>query len=256
MAVQTQKEEKRINPFEQEEDTVSSSQRNKQKRKAEKRKGIPLALGIFLCLLALIGGRYLRSNTTLFLENRTVKGFLPVEEYVFKNKDSGTPVQNPRTFHYDSYYVYNTHRQLYETSRGIAPGASWDEFVAAYGDATASSVYTNRYDENGEIDWDYRSVGVSEQITVKEFDEQYVKTGTVDLSRDSITISFNLDTDGMKLYYSLDEAWDEYQHNRFRHLFSSSPNTKSFNLSFCFEPDINGEHNGTNTLDCMYSTYY
>ena len=84
------------------------------------------------------------------MEKRTVDHYLPVEEYVFVDEDTGKYVQNVRTLKFDNKYVYEGGRSSYLiTSRGLKPGDSWEKFVQEYGEFYADTIYTNPVGEDG-----------------------------------------------------------------------------------------------------------
>ncbi len=211
---------------------------------------------IFACILFLGAGHYLR-NSTLFMEKRTVDHYLPVEEYVFVDQDSGEYVQNVRTLKFDNKYIYDGRSSYLMTSRGLKPGDSWEKFVEEYGDLYADTIYTNPIGENGYTKYDPDSVNIYDPMLVKDFDEQYVKTGIVDPEEMSISVNFRVRTDGVTLYYTeaeFDRLRDSYYDHPFRHL-SSYPELNEFNLSFEFEPAIYGGRDSTG-LDYISSSYY
>lgn len=257
MAVQTQSEEKRINPFEEEE---TSGSPKKSRKASMKKPGKPLhpgrvVAGIFACALALFAGRWLRYDTTLFMEHRTLNGYLPVEEYMLNYSDTGEPVQNVRSFRLNRYGVYD-YNSGYETSRGIETGDSWEEFVEAYGDVTINSVYTPYFKDDGMIDWDQETEYYYDKtMTVREFDEQHVRNGTFDPARQGIDLEFEVETDGVKVLYSEDEK-NNYIHNYLSsHPFGFYPRTRNIYLEFTFTPECSSGRPGI-TLESIYQSSY
>ncbi len=255
MPVQTQKEPTRINPFEQSEEPKQSKPQKKPAKKKEVKplRPVQIAIGIFACAASLITGRYLRHNSTLFLEHRTLDGYLPVEEYVLNYSDTGQPTQNVRSLHLDTYRAYGVNSG-YETSRGIETGDSWEDFVEAYGDETVYSVYCYRYKEDGYIDWDYDRPYFDGTFTVRQFDEKYVQTGVIDPTQDGIDLEFCVETDGIKLMYS-DSEKNNFYHSYSRSHLSSYPDTKRIYLEFEFKPEIATGEPGL-MLDSLSSSTY
>ena len=254
MAVQTQTETSRVNPIEEEEETVASRKTRKaaKKKPAKPMRPWQVVLGIVGCAAALFLGRYLRYDTTLFMEHRTLNGYLPVEEYMLNYSDTKEPTQNVRSFHLDRYSVYDVNSG-YETSRGIRIGDSWDSFVEAYGDMTMDYAYTTRYREDGSIDWDYDSPYFRGTYTVREFDEKFVKTGEIDPVKDGIEVDFRVETDGMKIFYSNDEQNNYYHSYTNSHL--SYPNTRDIYLDFTFAPESDTGRPGLTLKYISQSSY-
>lgn len=212
---------------------------------------------ITACAICLGAGHYIR-NSTLFMEKRTVDHYLPVEEYVFVDEDTGKYVQDVRTLKFDNKYVYEGGRSSYlRTSRGLKPGDSWEKFVQEYGEFYADTIYTSPVGEDGYTIYDPDSVHIYDPMMVKDFDEQYVKTGIVDPDKMQISVNFRVRTDGVKLYYTeteFDRLRDSYYEHPLRHL-SSYPDLNEFSLSFEFAPEIYSTRDSTG-LDYIYSTYY
>ena len=121
--------------------------RTKEKKPFQMTTGKGILIGA-ICLLCLAGGASLR-NTTLFLEQRSVDQYLPIEEYVLKDQDTGEYTQNIRSPFLKNEYSYGSHSSYKMTSRGIKVGDTWDDFVKAYGDVHADTIYVHRVGEDG-----------------------------------------------------------------------------------------------------------
>ena len=255
MAVQTQKETRPVSPPETDETPNIGTEKKAAGKNKEAAPLRPLRIGIaaLACIAALAVGRHLRYGTTLFMEHRTMPGYLPIEEYPLNYSDSGEPTQDVRTFHYDLYSIYSE-RDGYETSRGITYGSTWDEFVEAYGDETIYYIYTHRYKEDGTVDWDTDTPYYSDRYTVREFDRRHVQTGEIDPSEYGIAIEFHAETDGVRLLYSPEDGDRYLKEYRRSHLFRSFPDTRSFTLEFVFRPEIATGKKGL-TVDAVYSTF-
>ncbi len=254
MPAQTQNKPENDSTFVSEEETAEASSPRTAKKK-RRLPAIPLILSAFICIAALAGGRYLRTRSTLFLEKRSVDGYLPVEEYVLNETATGEPAQNVRGLKYERLYTFDPVSPMYESSRGIRPGDSWETFVDAYGDVTASSIYTYRYGADGKYDYDYESIDIYDPITIRSFHEQYVKTGIVDLQYDSISVYFRAETDGVKIYYTEEEIRN-YHHKFYStpHFLTQYDGLRSFELGFQFEPPVT-TGNTENVLDYLTSDY-
>ena len=256
MAVQAQQETKRINPFESDEAPKQSAGKKRSSPKKETKPLRPFRIGIAVlaCIVSLAVGRHLRYGTTLFMEHRTAPGYLPIEEYVLNYSDTGEPTQDVRTFHYDSYGIYRE-GDGYETSRGIAIGSTWEKFVEEYGDETIYSASSHRYKDDGYIDWDTEGRYYYTPCTVKEFDEQYVRSGEIDPSTDGIDIEFDAETDGFRVMYSQTEKDRFARDFRRSHVIRSYPDTRRFYLEFNFTPSITSGRDGL-TVGSIYSGSY
>jgi hypothetical protein len=90
---------------------------------------------------------------------------------------------------------------------------------------------------------------------VREFDEQYVRSGEIDPSTDGIDIEFDAETDGFRLMYSQTEK-ERFSRDFHRsHVISSYPETRRFYLQFNFAPSIATGKGGL-TVDSIYSGSY
>ena len=265
MAVQTQQQPVQ-NRLEEEEETVTETKsgkpsgflsrfRRKEKKPVRMTAGKALIITL-VCIGFLAAGRCLRS-TTLFLEDRSLDHYLSAQDYLLVDEETGKPTQNLRSFSIRDQYAYDSRSNYLMTSRGLKIGDDWDRFVELYGDVYADNIYCYQVDENGYTVYDTDSVSVYEPILVRDFDEQYVKTGKVSPERDVISVNFRASTDGIRMYYSekeMDRVYDEYYDNPLAHPFSSYPHLQRFNLSLDFEPassnrDITG-------LSYISSYYY
>ena len=251
MPVQYQ-EQNRPMSFAEEEAADYQKQHAPQAQKPKKeKKPFRLSVGgvigvITACVICLGAGHYIR-NSTLFMEKRTVEHYLPVEEYVLVDEDTGEYIQNVRTLKFDNKYIYEGRSNYLMTSRGLKPGDSWEKFVQEYGDFYADTIYTSPVGEDGYTIYDPDSVHIYDPILIKDFDEQYVKTGIVDPDKMHIDVNFRARTDGVTIYYTeaeYERLRDSYYDHPFRHL-SSYPNLNEFNLSFEFAPEIYSTRDST-----------
>ena len=250
MAVQAKTETKTASSWWEEEATTQKrSSRKGSKPEKPQHKGLLVFGAVALCFLSLWGGYALRTKTTLFLEHRTLDGYLPAEEYVLYQIDDHEPVQKLRTFHYDDYYAFSYYNNYnLETSRGLKPGDSWDDFVDLYGDITCESINAVPVDEDGIPDYDLnQNISIYDPITIRQFHEQYVEPGIIDLSSWYINVDVRIQTDGIHLYYS----YQEYN-SPFRHILRTYPNHGLLYLSFDFTPN----EAGPGTLYYLTSAYY
>ena len=221
-----------------------SAKKNRKTAGSDKKKPFQMTAGKgiligAICLSCLAGGAALR-NTTLFLEHRSVDQYLPVEEYVLKDQETGNYTQNIRSLDLKNEYVYSSRSSYKMTSRGIKVGDSWNDFMNAYGDIHADSIYVHRVGEDGYVSYSNEdSLYIGESILLNEFQKQYIDTGKVDPDRDEITVVFRVDTDGFRLFYNeseLDRVYDEYFQHPLRHPFRSYPDFKTFTLDLTFRP--------------------
>ena len=212
--------------------------RTKEKKPFQMTTGKGILIGA-ICLLCLAGGASLR-NTTLFLEQRSVDQYLPIEEYVLKDQDTGEYTQNIRSPFLKNEYSYGSHSSYKMTSRGIKVGDTWDDFVKAYGDVHADTIYVHRVGEDGYTSYeDEDSLYISDPMLLNEFQKNYIDTGLVDPEKDEITVVFRVHTDGIKIFYTeaeLDREYDEYYDHPLRHPFRSYPDYKTFDMDFTFRP--------------------
>ena len=209
-----------------------------------------------LCLLFLEGGIHLRSDTTLFLEKKTQDGCLPAEEYVLCDPETGQPVRALRSFQFQSDLVYDGGRQVLKTSRGIAPGSTWQEFLDAYGDVTLYSIYAIPYGPDGREDWDAEGIYLYEPVTVREFDQKYIQSGIIDPDSWRIDAEFRVLSDGVHLYYQPreQEAVMSRYYSSFWNDLVGRPRPRRLVLRFDFVPaaDRDREYSGVDTISNDY----
>lgn len=192
-----------------------------------------------LSALCFMSGRYVRENTTLFMNDKTPEGYLPLTEYALFDPTTGKPVQNVRGFTYEDRYAYDYSSTQYITSRNIANGSSWEDFVEAYGDCTAESILATPElkitgNKAKETFWDT-------SLTVREFDERYIQSGQIDLRYYNLSILFEVYTDGYNVHYDIEsslESQDAYNNQpQILHLGKETPVEGVFSLSFLIEPN-------------------
>ena len=186
---------------------------------------------IALCILSILLGIYMRTETTVFMERRALDGYLPAEEYVLEREDSGRPVQNIRSFAYrDTLSTVGNGAGL-ETSRGIRPGSSWEDVVDAYGDLRTRDIQVYKKDSDN-------ALLLKGGMTICEFDEAYVKTGKVNFSEDDVGIRFSFSTDGKKICYNSSEEERLYQEYTNKLLHTKDLSLNEFCMSIVFLHDI------------------
>ena len=182
-------------------------------------------------------------HTTLFVSYRPgVEDYLSAEEYrLYDSHNSSEDILRSL-----SDVGYNTSlissNDLRHTSRGIRPGASWEEFVDAYGDVRARSFNAYDFSDPDEHSDEYYDTHYVYDMTVREYDEQYIKTGVIDMEKEELNIVFSFDTQGTNLAYTeqereqmLDRYYDSYFSFGFIH-GSFYPAYHSVSMDFSFYP--------------------
>ena len=209
----------------------------------QNKRKLPVSSILWVLAFILFIVTWLFYHTTLFVSYRPgVEDYLPAEEYrLYDSHNSGKDILRSL-----SDVGYNTSlispNGLSHTSRGIRPGASWEEFVEAYGDVRASSF--NAYDFSSEEEYtdEYYDTHYVYDLTVREYDEQYIKTGIIDMDKEELDIVFSFDTQGTDIIYTeqereqmLDRYYDSYFSFGFIH-GSFYPAYHSVSMSFSFYP--------------------
>lgn len=264
MSTQRQ-EEQRFDAFADEEE-ISQQPAEKTVKTAPARTAKPVKnrkyyMRLFWSLLAVAllgyGLRFGYRNSTLFLEHTEKEGYLPLEEYVLYR--DGKPEHNVRALHHESQSTWYGYGEDLETSRGIRAGDSWQDFVEAYGDCHYEyinwrQVYT---DSDGLTHWS-DSKFAQDGLTVRQFDERYVQTGQVDLSRNEIGVVFSVEYVGNQLLYTEQEKYDSLDrvYTTWNEINQSYPRQGTFDLRFTFIPAGVDRDMPDGGLESIYSSGY
>ncbi|MBO7703760.1 MAG: hypothetical protein J6S26_04870 [Solobacterium sp.] len=191
-----------------------------------------------IAVLCVMNGRYVRENTTLFMNDRTPEGYLPLKEYELIDPETGEVIQKVRGTSYNDIYAFGYSQTQYVTSRGIGNGSSWDEFVEAYGDCRSEFIFASpalSISGNRETEKYF-----CYDMTVREFDEQYIKSGIINPQYYTIHISFGVYTDGFNVQYDIGgmlenrEAYSEQR--KFLRRGQETPVEGVFSLTFSIDP--------------------
>jgi hypothetical protein len=237
MTAQKQKQPAFRNPFDDSEEQNTAQSPAPQTKKSGKFFTI---LGVITaCILCTVGGIAARGSTTLFLEKRTMDGYLAPEDYILIREDTGKPVQNPRGINLQSMHSYD-HGGM-RTTYGIREGSSWEQFADAYADIHTDSIsYYKNTPDSYSVDYS-NSVYLTDPMTIAEFSRNYIETGEVNPETDRIYIDFDLYTDGFHLYYTekeLRDALDKYYDTpSILQPVTRYPRSSSFNMTVVFSPD-------------------
>lgn len=213
--------------------------------KKSKYQAILLTIVTLLCVY-----RYIDSQTLLLVNTskQAPNGYLSIKDYTFIDSGTGNIVEKINSFSYEgtsASYDYNTD---IETTKGITATSSWDEFVEAYGEYKAYYItYNEPYSDDVE-DSDY---GFLNWITVNDFNENYVKTGKVNLENYDITVCFQALIKYSKVYYTATEQ-DKIETYGFK-LYKAH----EFNLTFSYEcPNNSYNTSGRGIFDYISSYCY
>ena len=261
MPVQAQQKQKSF--MEEERERFEEHAAFREKTKSSKPNGrrslsVPaIVAGCVICVLCAFGGAYMRETSTLFVKDRPAEGYLPVQEFMLVDGETGKEVQHVKDLQFrDAHAFYGDDSGLI-TSRGLKTGDSWETFVEAYGDETASSVYITPTDENGDYDYS-NSTYITDEMTVKEFDDAYVKTGRVNPRNDEISVTFTAYTDGYTVFYGEKErsrfVSRYYRKNWLSHPLTDHADYGEYEMEFSFSPDTESAftHNGLQYISTTY----
>lgn len=246
MSTQKQ-EENRTNLFEEEEEetvkaepsfTKNRSTKQKKEQPVKNKKYYMRRFWILLAAAALVFGvRTVYNGSTLFLEERTLDGYLPVEEYVLYQ--DGEAMENVRSLSYEGAYTGAYYDEGITTSRGVKIGDSWETFVEAYGDvrceyiwyqpvSSKDDIYTLDTAEYPDADW----------MTIADFDREYVQSGKIDPGQNRINVIFSADYGGNEIYYSEEEidAYRDRYYSAWHDLAHTFERSGQFQMYFTFVP--------------------
>ena len=241
---QFQEAPKQNDPFlQQEEEPEQTEQQTKQPKRSHKLRKAALAAGIAgLAVIYAALGHYIRTNTTLLMKHTVQEGYLPADDYQLIDDSTGKTAQHIRSTEYPCIYNTEFSENQYVTSRNIKIGSDWNSFVEAYGDYRTGIIQATPLVKVKNKDPYFLF-----DMTVSDFDEQYVKTGIVNPNEYSLSVTFTFYTDGYNVLYS----WDDVEENRSDyaqqiHVLdrkSEMPREGYFLLGFSFNPiRENGEY--------------
>ena len=150
-----------------------------------------------------------RGTYTLLLNDyQTQEGYLEPNDYVFgknqKQINENLPIAQKYKFHTgeDSIYglAFNPNSEVIKTSKGIAIGNTWDEFVNAYGDYIADDIVVQSSEKN-------ETMVEVRNITINDFDREYIKTGKVILDGEhgNLSVRFSFAVNNGEIIYESDK---------------------------------------------------
>lgn len=197
---------------------------------------IPLGILISVLVLgAVIFYVVAGGSTTIFLrESPAPADALPLSEYPLVYTATGEPAVPVRGWSFPSQSVslesdgavhsyvgrdkegIRISAEDLQTSRGLRPLDSWEDFVEKYGDLMAYWIEAlDNQDgyEPRELTREEQQTHRVPNITPRDYDEQYVKTGVIDLDEHTIFVEFHVAVRGSKVLYTTaerDEAGESY----------------------------------------------
>ena len=190
-------------------------------------------------------------DTFCIVDNEVREGYLFPEDFVLlKDGETQYTISSKDEFKInkdeDFRFVssYDSDRSSYSTQRGIQVGDDWKEFLDAYGDYRPD--YINCRNADGEN-------LIRKNITVREFKEDYIDTGKVDLTDPSLEMFFvfSLHSDGEHIIEMKD---DGYFHDYDRYMeitFNFDSSDKLGNNEITENNSSTGQH-----LDYIDTNYY
>ena len=157
---------------------------------------------IILFLLAIVlglVGRVIINQSTLLVDTNTPvpDGFLPINDYVLVDKNTKEPVQKIKTLKYEYENDSYDYSSNLETTKGIDAHSSFEEFVDVYGDYVATYILCHKVTSD-----DYNDDINLNNIKVKTFYDEYIKTEKCNLDDFNININFSCYTQLNNVYYT------------------------------------------------------
>ena len=104
----------------------------------------------------------------------------------------------------DNCYDFGYDEPVYQTSRGVHNGMTWEEFLEVYGDYYADSIYVgdNNYETEHTDEW-YDSHYIDKDMTPNQYVKNYVEPGTVVLDENaSVSIDYCIFVKGNRIAFS------------------------------------------------------
>jgi hypothetical protein len=246
MAVQQQEQQNNSLWWDDEEEEPVRTEYHTKKtvaRKPEQRKKkspVGKILAGAAAIAVALTGMVFYNRTPAFADTAAPEGYLPLEEYLYLN-ENGDPEGSLMNPFYEGGWVYYGEEEVYTTTKGITVGSTWDDFVEAYGQYTAYSISVVPeedipYDERPDSYYDEHYFDF---MKVEDFDREYIKTGKVDLSTNTVYVEFTV------YVYGRHAAYTEKQYEQVLDLHSSNnmpdgsifdPKLQHYCLDFTFSP--------------------
>ena len=246
MAVQQQEQQK--SPWwdeEEEEEAVHTEYRKEYTavRKPEQRKKKHTLGKVFAGAAAIavtLTGMVFYNRTPAFADTAAPEGYLPLEEYLYLDEDGNTHGSLMNPFYEGDWFYYGEGDQ-YTTTKGITVGDSWNDFVEAYGEYRAYSISVLPEES---IPWDeqpddYYDTHYFDYMSIAEFDREYIQSGKVDLSENTIYVEFVVYVHGRTVAYTekdYERILDEHYGNNMPNGSVLDPRLQRYCLEFTFSP--------------------
>ena len=181
------------------------------------------------------------NNSARYIDvNYAPDGYLAPVDYVLIDVESGEPNQDITSIFYEDEYSFMSsyNDQDLMTSKGLKTGDSWEDFVEKYGEYTAYSIYTTHVDSEYD-DYSQEDYYSLYDIKVKDYDEQYIKSGIVSLDENYISVSFEFNVKGRDIAFTEDEMfklYDKKYESNFPPGSIFNPKIQTYSLHFDYEP--------------------
>lgn len=192
-----------------------------------------------LIILIAIFIAWVWNYTTIFVnDSKAPEGYLPIKDYFLRNYETGRQPSTRSLYFRDQYTDYSEYTNPLETSFGLRPEASWQEFVSLYGPYNLDYI-SCFYMDGKSSQHQY----VEGPITVNDFDKEYIQTNQIDLEKYSLDLCFSIQVWGSSVQYTDDEKYQArdsfYSHSIWLgdyHFSFFQPKIQSLSMYLSFVP--------------------
>ena len=244
MAVQQQKVPNRsADLFAESEEQETSADRKTAEKTKKKSSWKKVLLSVLTVAVAYTGLQFY-NKTALFVDKSTApEGYLPIEDFLLVDENM-EPTDSLNSLFFEDQWIYRDYSDYSDarsTTFGLAPGASWQEFVELYGDYTAYSIHIEPVESipYSLRDSEYYESHYLEYVKVSDFDRDYIQSGLVNLKDNSVYVTFHASVWGNKIAYS-EQEYDELVDRHYGSMWPDGsivdPQLQRYDLEFDFYP--------------------
>ena len=193
-------------------------------------------------LLVIYAGIKIYNRSSLFVDKTISKeNYLAYEDYQLYGYDDGLQKSKANSIFNNHLYEFDYHSDedpTYITSKGISVGATFDEFLKAYGNYFASGINAHEKDYEGvRDDAYYDSHYVSVFMKPNDYKTKYLDSDVINIEKNEITITYTLRIKGNKIYFSQKDYGDLlhiYYGSNWPQGSIFNPEIQEYSLNFIF----------------------